>query len=203
MDPISRLTEYFREFPGIGPRQARRFVYYLLTRNAATLEDLSRLILEVKKQVHMCAKCFRFYNGTSVTLCPICADKNRDQSVLMVVSKDADFEAVEKAHVHQGLYFILGGTVPILEKNPESRVRSRELMSRLSNDTAIRELVLSLSATPDGENTANVIRMMVKDLPGAAERGLTVTVLGRGLSTGSELEYADSDTIESAFKNRA
>ncbi|MDB5259267.1 MAG: recR [Candidatus Taylorbacteria bacterium] len=203
MDPISRLAEYFRDFPGIGPRQAKRFVYYLLTRNAGTLDEISRLILEIKKQVHICSRCFRFFNAQNAAVgnvCPICADKDRDQSILMVVSKDADFEAIEKAHVHHGLYFILGGTVPILEKNPEQRIRSRELMNRLSDDVSIKELVLSLSATPDGEHTADVIRSLAKDI--VAERSIRVTVLGRGLSTGSELEYADSDTIKSAFNNR-
>ncbi|MEY2664552.1 MAG: recombination protein RecR, recombination protein RecR [Candidatus Parcubacteria bacterium] len=207
MDPISRLTEYFREFPGIGPRQARRFVYYLLTRNTAALEELSRLILEIKKQVHVCNRCFRFFNTQSnASLCPICTDRNRDQSVLLVVSKDADFEAIEKTHVHQGLYFILGGVVPILEKNPENRVRSRELIARLMSSfetgaTPIKELVLSFSATPDGEHTTDFIRSITKEI--ALEKGITVTILGRGLSTGSELEYADGETIRSAFMNRA
>lgn len=206
-DKIQRLTEYFRDFPGIGPRQARRFVYYLLTRNGATLDDLARLISEIKKEVHVCNKCFRFFNTSnssgksSPTVCPICNDKNRDPSVLMIVSKDADFEAIEKTHVHQGLYFILGGTIPILEKNPETRVRSRELLNRLDADTAIKEIVLSLSATPEGEHTADTISSLAKDI--IATHNLNVTVLGRGLSTGSELEYADMDTIKNAFLHRS
>ena len=203
MNPIDKLTEYFREFPGIGPRQARRFVYYLLTRSPAMLEEISRLILEIKREVHVCSKCFRFYTSKNranpADMCPICADQNRNASILMVVSKDADLEAVEKANVYQGLYFVLGGIVPILEKEPASRIRARELINRITSDKNIAEVVLSLSATPDAEHTAEVVKSMIHDV--AAQ--LPVTILGRGLSTGSELEYSDTDTIKSAFKNRA
>lgn len=202
MDPVSKLTEYFRDLPGIGPRQARRFVYYLLTRNNGTLEDIARLILEIKKNVKMCEKCFRFFtNETRTTTCPQCADPSRDSSRLMVVARDADFESIEKSHAYNGFYFILGGTVPILEKDPSARVRSRELSRRIESDSAVTEVILSMNATADGEHTADYIRSLVRGIPG--KESLTISTLGRGLSTGSELEYADSETIKSALTNRS
>lgn len=209
MNPIDKLTEYFREFPGIGPRQARRFVYYLLTRSPAMLGEISRLILEIKKEVHVCSQCYRFYTtknlredkaGGKHDLCQICSDQNRNQAILMIVSKDADLEAVEKASVYQGLYFVLGGVVPILEKDPDKRVRTRELTSRIKDDKNLTEIILSMSATPDGEHTAETVRSIIKTLK---PEKLAITILGRGLSTGSELEYSDTDTIQNAFKNRA
>ncbi len=200
MDPISKLTEYFREFPGIGPRQAKRFVYFLLTRNASFLDEVSRLILEVKKSIKVCDSCFRFYQDTSSTgLCNICSDQNRDRSQLMIVSRDVDFEAVEKSKFYTGLYFVLGGNIPILDKEPEKRVRLRELTEKISNEN-FKEIILSLNANSEGEHTADFIRDHIKNT--FAEKEIKITVLGKGLSTGTELEYSDTDTIKNALKNR-
>ena len=135
MDPISKLTEYFKEFPGIGPRQAKRFVYFLLTKNPSYLEEISRLILSIKKSIKVCPSCFRFYQDENRSLCSICSNQNRDQNQLMIVSRDIDFEAIEKSKFYNGYYFILGGTIPILDKEPEKRVRLNELFNRLNNSS--------------------------------------------------------------------
>ena len=199
MDSIHKLTEYFGEFPGIGPRQARRFVYFLLTRNTAYLEDVARLILDIKKSIHVCSSCYRFFPGGG-TLCPVCNDKSRDQSQLMIVSRDVDFEAVEKSRVYHGYYFVLGGTIPILEKEPEKKVRLKELKEKLKK-TEVKEIILSLNATAEGEHTVDFIRSFIKE--NFPTSNFKVSVLGRGLSTGTELEYADGETIKSALENRA
>jgi recombination protein RecR len=196
MDSLNKLAEYFSEFPGIGPRQAKRFVYYLLTRNISALEDISRLILEIKKNVKVCSSCFRFFPGNS-HICPICANPNRTQDQLMIVARDVDFESIEKSHVYNGLYFILGGTIPILEKEPERKVRIKELKEKLARGN-FKEIILSMNLTADGENTADYIRdFIISNFP-----NIKVTVLGRGLSTGSELEYVDAETIKNALENR-
>ena len=217
MDALNKLMEYFGEFPGIGPRQARRFAYFILTKNPNYTEELARLITEAKKNVHVCGSCFRFYTAYKNTgagasgaanLCSICADSTRDHTELMIVARDVDFEAIEKSKTYSGLYFILGGTVPILDKNPETRIRSRELVKRLENETSVREaaknylkeIILSLNANPEGEHTVDVLRSLLKPF---TEKGIRVSILGRGLSTGSELEYSDADTIKNALKNRA
>ncbi len=216
MDSFNKLMEYFGEFPGIGPRQARRFAYFILTKNPAYTEELARLIIEAKKNVHICSMCFRFYTVGSASrakeaqaahICSICADPHRDRSELMIVARDVDLESIEKSKTYQGLYFVLGGTVPILEKNPEARIRSRDLLKRIENDAAagaLTEIILSLNANPEGEHTVDVIRSMIKSFvesnPG---NNFKTTILGRGLSTGSELEYSDAETIKNALKNRA
>ena len=99
MDSQNKLAEYFAEFPGIGPRQAKRFVYHLLTRNSAHLEEISRLILEIKKNVRVCTSCFRFFPGTG-TLCPTCSRPDRDTEQLMIVARDIDFESIEKSKTY-------------------------------------------------------------------------------------------------------
>lgn len=199
MDPLSRLTEYFREFPGIGPRQAKRFVYFLLTKSPSYLEEISKLITEIKRNIKVCSSCFRFYQDGNSTVCNICTNKNRDLSQLMVVSRDVDYEAIEKSRVYNGLYLILGGTIPILDKEPEKKVRLNELVKRVS-DNNVKEIILSLNANAEGEHTAEFIRNYLKSKFPTAE--FSITVLGRGLSTGTELEYSDTDTIKSALKNR-
>jgi len=208
MDALNKLTEYFREFPGIGPRQARRFAYFLLTKSPSFADELARLVVEIKKNMRVCDSCFRFYAGKNGTVCNICSNTERNHTELMVVARDVDLEAIEKSGTYNGVYFVLGGTVPILEKSPETRVRSRELLKRISEDDKPgggekmpKEIILSLSATPEGEHTEEILRALLK--PVAEKNGIKITVLGRGLSTGAELEYSDADTIKNALKNRA
>jgi recombination protein RecR len=197
MDPLSKLTEYFKEFPGIGPRQAKRFVYFLLTRNSAYLEDMSKLITEIKKNVKMCSSCFRFFQSTHGTVCPICSDADRNAEQLMIVSRDVDFEAIEKSKVYNGYYFVLGGTIPILDKEPEKRVRLNDLKNKILK-TSPKEIIISMSITADGENTT----LYLKDFITEINKDIKISIPGRGFSTGSELEYSDKETIKSALENR-
>ena len=133
MDIIDKLTEIFKEFPGIGERQARRFVYFLMSRSPAYNENLSSLITDLKKEVAQCKECFRFFilNSKKEKLCDICANPNIDSSTLMVIEKDSDLESVKKSRVYNGKYFILGRLVPIVEKNTKSRVRIEELKQKI------------------------------------------------------------------------
>ena len=116
--------------------------------------------------------------------------------MLMVVPRDIDFEAVERAGSYNGYYFILGGVVPILEKEPERRIRVKELENRIKGSKAIKEIILAMNANLDGENTAEFIKQRFKTLP------LAFSTLGRGLATGSELEYADPETLKNALLHR-
>jgi recombination protein RecR len=115
------------------------------------------------------------------------------------VARDVDFETIEKSGTYRGLYFILGGTVPYLEKNPETRIRLRELTTAVGTRD-LSEIILSLNANPEGEHTTEIIRTSLKEL--AEKKHTKITILGRGLSTGSELEYTDTDTIMNALRNR-
>ena len=199
MDSLRRLEEIFAHFPGIGPRQARRFVYYLLNKSPSFIAEFTKLIEEVRKSSSECDKCHRLFigkagpNGT----CSICSDASRDQSTLMIVARDSDFETIEKSGAYRGVYFILGGTVPLLDKEPEKRIRLEKLLQRIS-DQKPKEIILSLNTTPDGEHTENIVREAVQKISNNSK----VTVLGRGLSTGAELEYVDGETIKNALQNR-
>ena len=208
MNSIDRLAELFAKFPGIGPRQAKRFVYYLLYRHNGYINDLVEAIKNLNKEIIQCVDCRRYFasspasRGHATKVCSICADEHRDNSMLMVVPRDIDLEAVEKSGSYKGYYFVLGGTLPILEKEPERRIRSKELGVRIKKglEDGLKEVVLAMNANADGENTADYIREQLRNLDRTSE--LTITTLGRGLSTGAELEYADPETLKSAFEHR-
>jgi recombination protein RecR len=202
MDSTQKLLELFKEFPGIGPRQARRFVYFLLNKNPGYVNDLAKLLTEVRSTVHSCDTCFRFFPNGKNSSCPICRDQTRDKNLLMVVSHDVDFENIEKTGFYNGYYFVLGGTVPILEKNPEKRIRQKELVDSIEKKirNGLKEIIIALSYNPEGENTLTYLKDILKPL--TEKNDLKISTLGRGLSTGTELEYSDSDTIKNALKNR-
>lgn len=230
MDTIGKLEEIFRHFPGIGPRQAKRFVYFLLTKSNGDLAEFSKLLTELKQNISVCQKCQRFFPvgiKMPTALCSICSDQNRDQESLMIVSRDIDLQAVEKSRAYHGVYFVLGGTIPIFEENPENKIRQKELLTRVNelitnslsstdmnfglddssntsntNDTksSLKEIIIATSVNPEGDNTASYLIELLRDLAG--KHGFKISTLGRGLSTGTELEYSDSETLKSALENR-
>lgn len=210
MNSIEKLIQIFSQFPGIGPRQARRFVYYLLTRNNGTLEELSQNIKILKEDISMCADCHRFFQSKNgkANLCKICSDETRDHTVLMLVQRDIDLESVEKNGGFNGIYFVLGGSVPILEKEPEKRIRIKELKTFLDRKIkdGLKEIILGVNWNPEGENTGNYVKREIestlREAQGIQNRKIKISALGKGLSMGTELEYADSDTLRNALRNR-
>lgn len=202
MDNTQKLIELFKEFPGIGPRQAKRFVYFLLNRNPGYGAELAKLINEVRATVHTCDMCFRFFPNTTNSSCSVCRDNTRDNKSLMIISHDVDFENIEKTKFYNGYYFVLGGTVPILDKNPEKRIRQDDLINTIEKrvNTGLTEIIMALNYNPEGENTLSYLTQILK--PIVDKNNIKISTLGRGLSTGTELEYSDSDTIKNALKNR-
>jgi recombination protein RecR len=200
VNSIDKLSEIFAHFPGIGPRQAKRFVYYLLSQNNGSIDELSRSIQNLKKEIARCEECMRHFprNGYDVSNCSVCSDDTRSGSLLCVVPRDIDFEAIEKGGIYKGYYFILGGSLPILEKDPKKRIRINELKSRIKKGIVrgLEEVILAMNANADGENTADYLRDELKDF------NIGISTLGRGLSTGAELEYSDPETLKNAFLHR-
>lgn len=196
MEGIDDLAHAFERFPGIGPRQAKRFVYHLLAAGASDRARLARLIDSLGANVRQCVDCKRFAPGSS-TSCNYCTDRLRDDSVLMVVEKDQDLAAIERAGTYKGRYFVLGGVLTLSGKGV---IRERELLTAIEKRAAqgLAEVVLALSATSEGEHTTDHIRNLLAPL---RER-IRITLLGRGLSTGSELEYSDAETLRGALQNR-
>lgn len=196
MDRVEELSHAFERFPGIGPRQAKRFVYYLLARTQGDRTKLSDLIEKLSNDVCQCSECMRFWSGKAPT-CTYCSDQARDDSVLMLVEKDQDLLAVERSGSYKGRYFVLGGALTLSGKGA---IREKELVNRVEKGVKnnLKEIVLALSATSEGEHTSDHIRGLLQPL----RSHIRFYALGRGLATGSELEYADSTTLSAALQNR-
>ena len=200
---LHELTELLRELPGIGPRQARRLALWLVRKDPTWVSRLARTLVDARKGVQGCSLCMRLFEPARAGIknCDICENSSRETATLMVVEKDVDMENVERTGAYRGLYFVLGGTTSLLDKEPERFVRVKELTARLSNtDKPVQELILALSATTEGEDTEAYVRERIASV--LEKNTIRVSVLGRGLSTGTELEYVDADTMKSALQGR-
>jgi len=195
-DRIEDLSRAFERFPGIGPRQARRFVFHLLSAGSSDRNRMAELISKLAENVRQCPECMRFANG-SAPVCDYCSDPRRDDSILLVVEKDQDLVALERAGTFKGRYFVLGGVLTLSGKGV---IREKELLRAVERraQTGLQEIILALSATSEGENTTDHLKQIL--LP--HRNTVTLSVLGRGLATGSELEYSDAETLSGALQNR-
>lgn len=202
--PLERLQQYFTQFPGIGPRQARRFADFLLKQDERYVSGLIKEIQNARTNVRLCEDSFQYFYATDKgeTKAPIARDPNRDDSILLVVEKDVDVENIERSNTYNGRYFVLGGTLPVLTQDPRSVIRITQLIERVQAKAphGLAEIILGMSFNPEGENTAAYVKQQLQ--PIADTHDIRITTLGRGLSTGTELEYSDEDTIGYALKNR-
>jgi recombination protein RecR len=205
-EKIQKLIDLFSKFPGIGPKTATRFVFYLLTRTSEKdNEELARTILDLKKTLKVCQFCFKFFDSQNKEnqLCEICSNPGRDRNLLCIVEKETDLVSIEDNKLYQGLYFILGGKILGSGKNDFEKEMVQKLKQRIINpfqfglaNTDIKEIILALNPTAEGVGTELYLERELKVL------GKKITRLGLGLPIGGELEYADKETILSAFENR-
>lgn len=201
MDPIEKLSEEFTKFPGIGPRQARRFAYYVLSQSRENHEALVQAMSTLRKDVAQCPSCFVYFTHRNEEVeCKECSDARRNNKILLVVEKDIDLQTIEKSRVYNGYYFVLGGLLPIHEQTPSSKVRVQELVRRVRKllESGLQEIVVALAATHEGDHTYSYLQSVLKQ----ASPDLKVSILGRGLSTGTEIEYTDPNTLSQALSNR-
>lgn len=199
--PLKNLVEYFLKFPGIGPKQATRFAFFLLNEKNEYRKNFSNAIAELGKTVGTCGQCYKSINADADNRCEYCKDKKRDASFIMVAEKEMDIENVEKTKQFNGLYHILGGTISPLDASSPEKLHLKELFNRVKTIMASAkncEVILATNATADGDATALYIQRILEPL---GEK-LRITRLGRGLTTGSELEYSDPQTIANALTNR-
>ena len=217
MSEIEKLAQCFRRFPGIGTRQAKRFVYFLLASNPQFLEEFGLRIKALRDRTSQCADCRRYFSSEGgfasgrenlseekALQCVFCKETVSDSGKLLVVEKDLDLENIRKSGAYHGRYFVLGSLIPLAEiKNAEMPPRLKELFRLIQKSAArgdFEEVILALSATPEGDHTALELKIALKPLE--EKHGFRISLLGRGLSTGSELEYSDSETLKNALENR-
>ena len=208
------LINDFQRLPGIGPKQAERFAYYLMKQNKAFIESLSKNILNIKLNSSQCTECFSFFsnNINKTSICNICSDENRNKSIMLIVEKELDVNAIEKTSEYNGVYFVTGGKLPFLVDDPREYIRIRELVEiirkkldvngeeKIKEENKLKEIIFALPANDEGDNQVEYISKTIKQIVGIGE--VQISMLARGVSTGLEMEYIDHDTFKSAFSFR-
>lgn len=189
---FKKLIDYFSSLPSVGPKMAERLVLYLFKQDKEMLVEFGNSLSNLKINLRHCEKCF---NISEENLCDICKDNSRNTNKICVVEEPLDIIAIERTKKYDGLYHVLGGTLGITKNDDPSQLKLNELQKRVSSEK-IGEIILAMNPTTEGDTTALYIARMLK------ETSANVTKLARGLSTGSDIEYADELTLGSAIINR-
>lgn len=203
--PLQSLIELFTKFPGIGPRQATRFAFHVLKKPGLAKELASHLAV-LEDTIGFCRQCFRTLEQNDSGLCHLCRDvSKRDPAMLAVVEKESDMQNLEKTGSFLGLYHVLGGVISPLDQDSPKKLRLRELHERVKKNLAFEpehfEVILATNSTAEGDTTAMYIERILSPLKETYPQ-FKISRLGRGLSLGSELEYADEITLKNALINR-
>ena len=194
--PIQNLIDEFAKLPSVGPRQAARFVFHLLNQPKEEIEKFGKKFFVLNK-IRYCEFCNRAIEITSGKLCDICKDKNRERSTICIVEKDTDIESLEKTKRYNGIYYVLG-----IEDEKKQLANLKKLINRVKKSGKdLKEIIIATDATTEGETIALYSARQLEELK-KIHPELKITRLGRGLSTGSELEYMDEDTLTNALLGR-
>lgn len=194
---FQKLISFFEEFPGVGARQARRFALFLMSKNRDYISHMTETLKSAKSASRECPSCMR-YHFEGDTLCVICSDPKRDKTTLLLVEKDQDIEGFERTHLFTGTYFVLGKLISLVSKDELRLTRLMKLFQKLK-ESEVTEIILAFPATPNGIFTDGYVRgELAKNFP-----HIQIKTLGRGFATGSDPEYADTDTLAFALKNRS
>lgn len=191
-EPISRLIESYMKLPGIGEKTASRLAFYTVNMREEDVTDFAKSLVSVKRDLTYCSTCG---NITDTDPCPICADKNRDQSIILVVEQAKDVNALEKMQDFNGQYHVLHGVLSPVEGTGPEDINIASLLKRLQNEE-VKEVIIATNANVEGEATATYLSRLIKP----AE--IKVSRLAHGLSVGSDIEYADEITLLKAVQGR-
>lgn len=192
--PITRLIQHFRGLPGVGPRTATRFVFALLNKTDDELRSFGHALTDLKDSIQICGQCF---NISLQNPCAICVDRKRDHTMLCIVARPQDIQAIEETREYPGLYHVLGGALNPIEGVTPEQLKIKELLMRLdAAHEKMIEVILALNPDLEGESTSLYLAKLLKP------RVSKLTRLARGLQQGADLEYADEITLINAIKGR-
>ncbi len=189
---IERLIQLLAKLPGLGPRSARRAALHLIKYREKLLVPLSTAIAEARDTVTVCSSCG---NVDSLDPCTLCTDHRRDQTLICVVEEVGDLWALERAGAWSGLYHVLGGTLSAVEGVRPEDLSIGALVERAAH-TGVKEVVLAVNATVEGQTTAHYITERLKGL------GIQTSRLAHGVPVGGELDYLDEGTLTAAMRAR-
>lgn len=205
---IKDFIKIFSQIPGLGPRQTTRLAFWLLHQEKKSKENFYQVFRNLFTQTQICPNCFfiteknkdKKYSNSK--LCNICADSNRDKSIICVVEKETDLLSIEKTNKYHGVYHVLGGLLSEIEKNKKIKINIPQLLWRIkkskSSKYPVKEVILALSPTSEGNLTTYTIEKLIKNL----DEKIKVTKLACGLPHGGEVEFADAETLINALEGR-
>ncbi|WDI32848.1 recombination mediator RecR [Hyphococcus flavus] len=189
---LQRLIDLLAKMPGLGPRSAKRAALYLLKKREPVMRPLAFALEDAAQKVKACAVCG---NWDSIDPCAVCADDERDASLICVVQDVGDLWALERAGAHKGRYHVLGGLLSPLDGIGPDDLNMGALIAR-AKEEAVKEIILALPATVDGQTTAHYLTEHLE------MSGVNVTRLSQGVPVGGELDYLDEGTLAAAMKAR-
>ncbi len=191
--PIIDLIESFSKYPGIGPKSAERLTLFTINKlQDEDVEEFARALVKAKSDLFQCSVCG---NITDVDPCGICRDHLRDESSILVVEEAKDVLVLEKMNRFHGKYHVLNGVISPIDGIGPDDINLVALLDRLKNDK-VKEVILALNASIEGESTAMYIGRLLKDTD------IKVTKLAHGLPVGGDLQYADEVTLQRALEGR-
>lgn len=189
---IANLIEAFSELPSVGPKTAERYVFHLLKSSPEKLENLARSLSELKKNITVCSSCLAISESSP---CSVCADLQRKTGTLCIVENTQDMLSLEATRQYQGRYFILGGLINTIENIKPEDLNVEKLLRKIKQE-GYTEIILALNFTLEGETTSLYLGKVLADY------NVKITRLAKGLPAGSDLEYADENTLAMALKYR-
>ena len=192
-EPIAKLIASYMKLPGIGEKTATRLAFYTIGMDDEDVQDFSKSLVAVKKDLHYCSICG---NITEDDPCPICKDQGRDQSTILVVEHYRDVMAMERMNEYHGLYHVLHGTISPSEGTGPMDINIPSLIERLKKHSEVKEVIVATNASMDGETTAQYLAKLLKPA------GIKVTRLAHGLSAGADIDYTDEVTLFKAVQGR-
>ncbi|MDA3839512.1 MAG: recombination mediator RecR [Patescibacteria group bacterium] len=189
---IKKLVEQFAKLPTVGPRTAERYVFYLLKQNTAYLTEFGEALIDLKKGIKICKSCGAVADKED---CDICSSKNRDHSLVCVVSNTRDMISIEDTREFNGVYHILGGLIDQINDFGPDKLNIKKLVEKVKTGS-VKEIILALNPNIEGETTSMYVQKLFTN------DKISITRIARGLPVGADIEYADNMTITNALKYR-
>ncbi|MCX7954762.1 MAG: recombination mediator RecR [Bacteroidales bacterium] len=193
--PLKQLEILIAElskFPGIGPKTAFRMTMNIIRRGKNDMLQLSNALINLAESIKICKVCKSLSDDD---ICLICNDPERDKETICIVEDIEDLLSIERTNVYKGVYHVLGGLINPMEGITPANLYISDLINRLLNEK-VKEIIFALSPTPEGDTTAHYIYRQLKNL------NIKVTTIARGISMGTEIEYADEYTLSKSIQNR-
>ena len=193
---LTNVIEALGRLPGVGPRTAERYAYYLFRTNSKVAEDIADTLSRLHSGVKSCPVTFALIDANE-EVSPFYSDPARDKSTVLVVEEPLDIYAIEQTHGYKGTYHVLGGAISPIDGITPEQLHIGELIKRVNNDN-VKEVIIATNPSVEGESTALLLEKLLHE----QNPELKLTRLARGLPLGVDLSYADQITLSAALENR-